>query len=101
MKRRKRRAVRIRFRRSSPLVKAVILVTVVLSTITLVALRAGIENQRSQYEAMRLQAAMLVESNAMLHERLGDMDSVDSVILIAMEELGLVLPDSTIFDPQE
>ena len=100
MKKKKRRAVRVRFRRSSVFVKAVILVTVIVSTITLVALRASIDNARSQYEAMRIQAAVLVESNAMLLERIDDLGSVDSVILIAMEELGLILPDSTIFNPQ-
>ena len=72
--------------------------TVVLCTVTLVTLHASIENARSQYEAMRIQAAVLVESNAMLDDRINDLGSVDSVILIAMEELGLVLPDTTIFD---
>lgn len=100
MKRKKRRAVRLRFVKSSPLVKIAILVAVVLSTITLVALHANINNARSQYEAMRIQAAVLVETNAMLHERIDGMGTVDSVIQIAEEEWGLVLPGTTILKPK-
>ena len=83
------------------MVKAVILVAVVLSTITLVTLRVSIDNAHDQYERMRMQAAVLEERNAMLTKNLEELGSVDSVIRIAMEELGLVLPDTTFFDPEE
>lgn len=99
MAKRKKKAVRVVLRKSSPLVKAVILVAVVLSTAALVALHANIDDASSQYEAMRMQAAALVENNETLDIRISDMGSVESVIQIAMEELGLVLPDTTIFDP--
>lgn len=101
MVKKKRPAVRWKVRRGSPLLKMVILVMVVLSTITLVILHARIDDAKSQYEDMRAHAAVLVERNAMLAERMKDLGSVDSVIQIAMEELGLVLPDTTIFDMED
>lgn len=78
-----------------------ILVAIVLCTVALVTLHSNIDNARSQYEAMRLQAAALVEDNELLDIRISNFGSIESVIQIAMEELGLVLPDHIIFDPVE
>lgn len=94
-----KRKYRVVFKKSSPLVKAVILLAVLLSTVALVMLYATIEQSHNQYEAMRQQAAMLEENNHSLVERIDNMGSLESIIRIAMERLGLVLPDTTIFDP--
>lgn len=94
-----KRKYRLVFCKTSPLLKTLILVTIVLSTIVLVALHASIEQSQSQYEAMRQQAAALEENNQDLVHRIDDMGSLDSVIQIAMERLNLVLPDTTIFEP--
>ena len=94
-----KRKYRVVFKKSSPLVKAVILLAVLLSTVALVMLYATIEQSHNQYEAMRQQAAMLEANNHSLVERIDNMGSLESIIRIAMERLGLVLPDTTIFDP--
>ena len=93
-----KRKYRVVFRKTSPLVKAVILVAVVLCTVVLVTLHASIEQSRNQYEAMRQQAAVLEEDNQTILQQIDDIGSLESVIRIAMEKLGLVLPDTTIFE---
>ncbi len=93
-----KRKYRVVFKKTSPLVKTVILIAVVLSTIALITLYATIEQSRSQYEAMRQHAGMLEENNQNLVQRIDEMDTLDALIQIAMERLGLVLPDTTIFE---
>lgn len=93
-----KRKYRVVFKKSSTLVKAVILITVLISTIALVTLHASIEQSRNQYEAMRLRAGMLEENNESLIQQIDNIGTLDSIIQIAMERLGLVLPDTTIFE---
>ncbi len=93
-----KRKYRVVFRKTSPLVKTVILVAVLLCTVALVTLYASIEQSRNQYEAMRQQAAALEENNQNITQQIDDMGSLESMIRIAMERLGLVLPDTTLFD---
>ncbi len=94
-----RRAVKLIFRKSSPLTKAVVLAAVVLSTVALVTLQASMEEAQAEYDAMRKQAAALVAQNQQMSERIADLGSVESAIRIAMEELGLVEPDTIVIDP--
>lgn len=93
-----KRKYRVVFRKTSPLMKTLILVMVLLCTVALVTLHAINEQNRSQYEAMRQQAAALEENNQTMMQQIDEMGSLESVIRIAMEKLGLVLPDTTLFD---
>lgn len=93
-----KRKYRVVFRKTSPLMKTLILVTVLLCTVALVTLHAINEQNRNQYEAMRQQAAALEEDNQSIMQQIDEMGSLESVIRIAMERLGLVLPDTTLFD---
>ena len=93
-----KRKYRVVFKKTSPLVKAVILIAILLSTIALVTLHATIEQSRDQLEAMRQEAGMLEENNQSLVQRIDEMGTLESIIQIAMERLGLVLPDTTIFE---
>ena len=93
-----KRKYRVVFRKTSPLMKTLILVTVLLCTVALVTLHAINEQNRSQYEAMRQQAAAREENNQTVMQQIDEMGSLESVIRIAMEKLGLVLPDTTLFD---
>ena len=93
-----KRKYRVVFRKTSPLMKTLILVTVLLCTVALVTLHAINEQNRNQYEAMWQQAAALEEDNQSIMQQIDDMGSLESVIRIAMERLGLVLPDTTLFD---
>lgn len=93
-----KRKYRLVLRKASPLVKTVILVAIVLSTIALVTLHATIQESREQYEQLRQEAGVLEENNESLLQRIDGLGSLESIIQIAMEKLGLVLPDTTIFE---
>lgn len=93
-----KRKFRLVLRKTSPLVKVVILIAIVLSTIALVTLHATIEESRQQYEELRQQAGVLEENNEGLLQRIDGLGSLESIIQIAMEKLGLVMPDTTIFE---
>ena len=93
-----KRKYRLVVKKTSPLVKTLILIAVVLSTVALVTLHATIEQSRQRYETLRQQAGKLEENNESLVQRIDEMGSLESIIQIAMERLGLVLPDTTIFE---
>ena len=76
-----------------------ILAAVVLSTVALITLRASIEDNRGKYEAMRQYAMTLEGDNQDLDQRIQELGSIESALRIAMEELGLVLPDSVVITP--
>ncbi|MBQ8579675.1 MAG: hypothetical protein IJ448_03165 [Oscillospiraceae bacterium] len=62
-------------------------------------LHGSIQNNRSQYEAMRIQAVMLEGENADLTNRIQNVGTVEGIELIAREELGLEFPDTIVFTP--
>ena len=95
----RKKRYRLVFIRTKPVVKLLILLAVVLSTVALVALRANIEEGKSRYEAMRQYAITVEGDNQDLDQRIKELGSLESALRIAMEELGLVLPDSIIVTP--
>ena len=99
IERRRRKRYRLVLLRTKPLVKGMILAAVILSTIALVALRAGIEDSRRSYEAMRQYAITLEGNNIDLDQRIEELGSIESALRIAMEELGLMLPDAIVVTP--
>jgi hypothetical protein len=95
----RKKRYRLVFIRTKPVVKLLILLAVVLSTVALVALRANIEEGKSRYEAMRQYAITVEGDNQDLDQRIKELGSLESALRIAMEELGLVLPDSLVITP--
>ncbi len=93
------RRIRLVYRRSSTLLKCAVLAVIVLSTAALLALSLSISQTRQDAEDLRSQAARLEQENQALTEAIAQIGTVQSIKRIAMEELGLVDPDSQIFDP--
>ena len=93
--------IRLVYRRSSTLLKCVVLAAIVLSMAALLALRASIQTQKQEQEDLRHQAAILEEENRELEDRIDKLGSVQSVEQIAQDELDLVDPDTVILDPVE
>ncbi len=91
--------IRVIYRRSSPLVKCVVLVTVLLSTAALLALRVSIQSQQGQQQELQQQAAKLEQENRDLTKSIAQLGTVESIKRIATLELGLVDPDSQFFTP--
>lgn len=93
-----RKPVKVVFR-SRPLIMAVVMLLVITATVGMVTLQNALDNSRSQFEAMRQQAAALEAANAELNANIAQLGTVDSAIRIAEEELGLVDPDTIVFTP--
>ncbi len=93
------RHIRLVYRRSSPLVKCVVLVTIVLSTLALVVLRISIQSNQKQQEDLQHQAALLEQENRDLAKQIAQLGTVESVKRIATLELGLVDSNTQFFTP--
>lgn len=91
--------IRLVYRRSSTLVKCVVLAAIVLSTAALIILRIAIQSNQGQQADMKIQAAQLQQENRALTRQIAELGTVESIKRIATLELGLVDPDSQFFTP--
>ena len=91
--------IRLVYRRSSTLLKCVVLASIVLSAIALFAIRAGIIAEQEQEEDLRNQAAILEQETGELTEIISQLGTVEGIRYIATHELGLVDPESEFFNP--
>ena len=91
--------IRVVYRRSSILVKSVVLATLVLSILALIVLRISIQSNQGQQADLQQQAAVLEQENRALTKQIAELGTVESVKRIATLELGLVDPDSQFFTP--
>ena len=90
--------IRLVYRRSSTLLKAVVLGTIVLCTVAVVCLSAFTVGEKLRQEQLRQEAAALEQENQDLRDRISVLGSVESVKQIANEILGLVDKDTVIFE---
>ena len=93
--------IRLVYRRSSPIVKCVVLAAIVLSTAALLTLRISITEAKAQTNDLRQQAAVIEQENQALEQNIEELDTVQGVKNIATDELGLADPDTTFFTPVE
>ena len=91
--------IRLIYRRSSTLVKCVVLAAIVLSTVALITLRISIRAEPKKQEQLHLQQAQLEQENYELTRSIAELGTVESVKRIATLQLGLVDPDSQFFTP--
>ena len=91
--------IRLVYRRSSTLLKCVVLATILLSTAALVILRTSIQSEKTQQAQLQEQAAQLEQENQMLTRYIAELGTVQSVKRIATLELGLIDPNSQFFTP--
>ena len=93
------RYIRLRYRRSSPLVKCAVLVAIVVCTVALIALRISIGSQQGQQAQLQQQAAQLELEKSNLTRSIAELGTVESIKRIATLQLGLVDPNSQFFTP--
>ena len=91
--------IRVVYRRSSILVKSVVLATLVLSILALIVLRISIQSNQGQQANLQQQAAILEQENRALTKQIAELGTVESVKRIATLQLGLVDPNSQFFTP--
>lgn len=95
------RRIRVVFQRSSTTLKILLLVALVVSTVTLLALRFALLREQDKAEQLRQEAVILEQENQKLTRRNALLGTVQSVQELANELLGLVDPDTVIFEPVE
>lgn len=93
--------LQIVIRRSSPMVRIVAAVCIVLSITTVLVLHSAALELQERTAYLKEQAALLEQEKQALKDSIDKLGSVDSVEDIAKEELGLVDPDSVIVEPEE
>lgn len=93
-----KRPVKLVFR-SHPVIMAIILVLVICATVAVVSVQSSLDECQDRFALLRLQAAALESENEELTADIDGLGSVESAIEIAEEELGLVCPDTVIFNP--
>ena len=81
------------------ILKIMVLVMVVLCIAALLVLTLAIMDAKAQVEDLRQQAALLQQENSQILKDIEEIGSVQGIIKIAMEKLGLVLPDTVIIEP--
>ena len=91
--------IRLVYRRSSTLLKCVVLTAIVLSTVAILTLRSSIGQEQAKAEALRTQAAGLEQANGQLQQDIDQLGTVQGIKDIAGEKLGLVDPDTIFFTP--
>lgn len=91
--------IRLVYRRSSTLLKCVVLGTIVLATAALLTLHFSIRKNQQTLQQLQSQAAQTQMENEELSQRIEEVGTVHSIKRIAEEELGLVEPDAEFFHP--
>ena len=93
--------IRLVYRRSSMLLKCVVLAAIVLCTGALLILRSSIRDLKQTTDDLRAEAAALEQENKKLEKSIAELGTIQSIKRIAGEELGLVDPDTIFFEPVE
>lgn len=93
--------IRLVYRRSSPLLKVLVLVTILLAAAALLALRSAMLGYRQQSQVLQSQAIQLQQEQAELTERIAELGTQSSIRRIAIEELDLMDPNAEFFNPGE
>lgn len=93
--------IKLVFRRSRTLTKLVVLAVVVLSTVTLLALGSAIVRERVRMEDSREEAIVLEQENDRYRRYIEELGTVQGILRIAREKLGLIDPDSLVIQPEQ
>ena len=94
------KSIKLVYRKSTALTKIVIVAAVVLSMAAILTLRAATDSTLQQAEALRQQAILLEQENARLQGYISQKGTVQEILRIAQERLGLMDPDSIIYQPE-
>jgi len=92
--------VKVEVRSTTPVLKIVLIVLILFSILTLIALRWVHTGILQETENLKDEAAAIEQKNEDLQQKKDELGSVQSVEDIARDELGLVDPDSVIIEPQ-
>ena len=92
--------VRLEFGKSGILLKTVVSAVLALSTLVLVSIRVNTWQAEDRIRSLQEKAGILEMENAKLQQQVEALGTVESVRAIAAQELGLVDPDTIIFESE-
>ena len=92
--------VRLEFGRSGILLRTVVAAVLALSTLVLLSIRVNVWQAEDQIRSLRERAGILEMENARLQQQVDELGTVESVRSIAARELGLVDPNTIIFESE-
>ena len=87
----------MRRKRASLITKLIVIALVIYASVTLVNLRARIENVQADKDELQQQVTEKEMANAELKYEIENSDNDDTIADIAREKLGLVYPGEIIF----
>ena len=93
-------SIRLVYRKTSTPTKIVVSTALVLSMAALLMLHGAIDATQKDTEELRQQAIALEQEQHQLEQYEKEKGTIQEVIRIAMERLGLVEPDSVIIQPE-
>ena len=96
----KLKLIKLRLRPSPRSTKVMLIIALLFAMIALVTLRMKTIELEDRTEDLRQKAAALEQENTDLQENIDILGSVQSIIQIARDELGLVDPDTVILGPE-
>ena len=96
----KLKLIKLRLRPSPRSTKIMLIVAILFAMTALIALRIQITKLENREADLRDKAAALEQDNKDLQENIGILGSVQSIIQIARDELGLVAPDTVVLSPE-
>lgn len=92
--------IRLVYRRAPTILKCVLLGMLIVGTLALMVLRFSLLETKQKTEDLRNQAALLEQENKELERSISQLGTVQSVTELAGKLLGLVDPDTVIFQPE-
>ena len=92
--------IKFKYRRSSKIIKIVVLTTVALSIVVLLMLSVAIDTTREDTEKLRQEAIGLEQEQSRLEKYIQELGTIQGIIRLAQEKLGLIEPDSVIIQPE-
>lgn len=95
------RRIRLVYRRSSTLLKCVVLSAIVICIVALLILRGAILDAKEREAELRNEAASLEQENEDISKDISQIGTIESIKKLAGKLLGLVDPDTVIFLPEE
>lgn len=92
--------IKFKYRRSSKVTKIVVLTAVVLSIAALLMLSFAITATRENTENLRQEAIGLEQEQSRLELYIRELGTIQGIIRLAQEKLGLIEPGSVIIQPE-
>ncbi len=92
--------VKIRLRKGSILVKIALVAVLVISIVALLVLRSALQTTQAETEQLRDEANVLEQQLDKLRQDIQDLGTVEGILRLAREKLGLVDPGTVVVSPE-